>query len=350
MFSILKTFLFNLDPETAHDLAIKTLKFNYLPGKLFEVENEEILNIKLFGKNFPNPIGLAAGFDKSAEVYNSLLKLGFGFVEVGTVTPLKQFGNPKPRIFRLENDKALINRLGFNNDGIEEIKNRIKSEKKKGILGINIGPNKDTKDQKNDFCLGLKNFFDISDYITINISSPNTEGLRDFHEQDKLNDLLSTLNKIKKENKTDVPLLLKVSPDIRDNHITEIADVAIKNNISAIILTNTTNSNRNNLLSKIGKEEEGGLSGEPLQQISTNMIKKFYKQLNGKIPIIGVGGVNSGKSAYEKIIAGASLLQLYTGLVYKGPSIAKAIKKELVKILKFEKIKNIKDAVGINNN
>ncbi len=345
MFSILRPFLFNLDPETAHDLAIKSLKFNLFPSKIFEIEDEQILNIELLGKKFPNPIGLAAGFDKSAEVYNSLLKLGFGFVEVGTVTPLKQFGNPKPRIFRLEDDGALINRLGFNNDGIEVIKNRIKSDEKKGILGINIGPNKDTKDQKNDFCLGLKNFFDIADYITINISSPNTEGLRDFHDQGKLKDLLLTLNKIKKDNKTNVPLLLKISPDVQDNYIPEIVDVAKNNNISAIILTNTTVGHRDNLVSKI-KKEEGGLSGEPLQQISTNMIKKFYKQLNGKIPIIGVGGVNSGKSAYEKIIAGASLLQLYTGFVYRGPSTAKDIKKELIQILKNEGIKNIKDAVG----
>ena len=344
MFSILKPFLFSLDPETAHDLAIKTLKINPFPSKMFEVEDEQMLKIKLLGKNFPNPVGLAAGFDKSAEAYNSLLKLGFGFVEVGTVTPLKQFGSPKPRIFRLEGDGALINRLGFNNDGIEIIKNRIKSDGKKGVLGINIGPNKDTKDQKNDFCLGLKNFFDIADYITINISSPNTEGLRDFHDQEKLKDLLLALNKIKKENKTHIPLLLKVSPDIQDNHISEIIDVATKSDISAIIITNTTDGNRDNLKSEI--KEQGGLSGEPLQQISTNMIKKFYKKLNGKIPIIGVGGVNSGKSAYEKIVAGASLLQLYTGFVYRGPSAAKDIKKELIQILKAEGLNNIKEAIG----
>ena len=347
MFSVLRPFLFKLDPETTHDLAIKSLKFNYLPRKMFEVEDEQILNIELLGKNFPNPIGLAAGFDKSGEVYNSLLKFGFGFIEIGTVTPLKQFGNPKPRIFRLEDDSALINRLGFNNDGIEIIKNRIKSEKKKGVLGINIGPNKNTKDQKNDFCLGLKNFFDIADYITVNISSPNTEGLRDFHDQKKLEDLLLALNKIKSENKINIPLLLKISPDIKDNQISEIAVSAIKNDISGIILTNTTNSNKDKLISDF-KKEEGGLSGEPLQQISTNMIKKFYKQLNGKIPIIGVGGINSGKSAYEKIIAGASLLQLYTGLVYKGPSIVKNIKKELIQILKVEGLNNIKDAIGKN--
>jgi len=347
MFSVLRPFLFNLDPETAHDLAIKSLKLNPFPKKMFEVEDEQMLKVEIFGKQFPNPIGLAAGFDKSAEAYNSLLKLGFGFVEVGTITPLKQRGNPKPRIFRLENDLALINRLGFNNDGIETVKSRIKSEEKKGILGVNIGPNKDTKDQKNDFCLGLKNFYDIADYITINISSPNTVGLRDFHEQEKLKDLLNVLNKIKKDNKTNIPLLLKVSPDIKDNYISEIINAAINYKISAIILTNTTNTNRDHLVDKI--EEEGGLSGEPLQKISTNMIKKFYKQLNGRIPIIGVGGVNSGKSAYEKILAGASLLQLYTGFVYRGPSAAKDIKKELIEILKSEGISNLKDVIGKGN-
>ena len=345
MFSILRPFLFNIDPETAHDLAIKSLKFNPLPSKMFEVEDEQMLKVQLLGKNFPNPIGLAAGFDKSAEAYNSLLRLGFGFVEVGTVTPLKQFGNPKPRIFRLKDDAALINRLGFNNDGIEIIKNRIKLNDKKGIVGVNIGPNKETKDQKNDFCLGLKNFFDIADYITVNISSPNTEGLRDFHKQEKLKNLLLALNKIKKENKTDISLLLKVSPDIEDNYISEIVDVATNNDIAAIILTNTTNGNRDNLRSEI-KKEKGGLSGKPLQEISTNMIKKFYKQLNGKIPIIGVGGIDSGKSAYEKIIAGASLLQLYTSFIYKGPSAAKNIKKELIQILKTEGLNNIKEAIG----
>ena len=345
MFSILRPFLFKLDPELAHDLAIKSLKFNYLPNKMFEIKDEQMLNIKLLGLNFSNPIGLAAGFDKSAEAYNSLLKFGFGFIEVGTVTPLKQFGNSKPRIFRLENDNAMINRLGFNNDGIEIVKNRIQQEKKDGIIGINIGPNKDTKEQKEDFCIGLKNFMQLADYITINISSPNTEGLRDFHNQEKLNDLLKSLNKIKNEEKKNIPILLKISPDISDNHISEIVTIAIENSISALILTNTTNTNRDNLTSD-SKNEEGGLSGEPLQELSTKMIKKFYKKISGKIPIIGVGGVNSGKSAYEKITAGASLLQLYTGFVYKGPAIVKNIKQELIEILKNKGFSNIKEAIG----
>ena len=343
MFSKIRSLLFKLDPELAHSLAIKALKLNYIPKS--KIEKNESIQTTIFGKTISNPIGVAAGFDKDAEVYNSLFRLGFGFVEVGTITPKKQYGNPKPRVFRLEEDEALINRLGFNNSGADVVSSRIENNTPSGLLGINIGPNKDTKDQKNDFCLGLKNFFDIADYITVNISSPNTEGLRDFHDREKLKDLLLALNKIKKENKTDIPLLLKVSPDIKDNHIYEIVEVAIKNDISAIILTNTTNGNRDNLTSGF-KEEEGGLSGNPLHQISTNMIKKFYKELNSQIPIIGVGGVNSGKAAYEKIIAGASLLQLYTGFVYRGPSAAKDIKKELIQILKAEGVKNIKDVVG----
>jgi|TARA_B110000438_G_scaffold264806_1_gene277728 dihydroorotate dehydrogenase len=345
MFSILRPFLFKIDPETAHDFAIKSLKLNIFPSKMFKVEDEQMLEVELLGKKFPNPIGLAAGFDKSAEAYNSLLRLGFGFIEVGTVTPLKQFGNPKPRIFRLEDDQALINRLGFNNDGIEIIKERIISNRKNGILGVNIGPNKETKDPKNDFCLGLKSFSNIADYITINISSPNTEGLRDFHEQEKLVDLMLALNKIKKDNMSNIPLLLKISPDIKNNHVSDIAKIAISSKISAIILTNTTNINKDDLRSEF-KTEEGGLSGEPLNQISNDMIKSFYKELNGKIPIIGVGGVSSGKSAYDKITSGASLLQLYTSFVYKGPSVAKDIKKELIQILKSEGIKSIKDAIG----
>ena len=193
MFSYIKPLLFKINPETAHNLAIKTLKLNCFPSAFFRIDNEDMLKTNLFGKTFSNPIGLAAGFDKSAEVYNSIFKFGFGFVEVGTVTPLKQYGNPKPRIFRLESDKALINRLGFNNDGSEIIHDRILSNSPAGILGVNIGPNKDTQNQKNDFLLGFKKFFDIADYITINISSPNTENLRDFHEDQKLISLINQL-------------------------------------------------------------------------------------------------------------------------------------------------------------
>ena len=345
MFSFIRPTFFKINPELAHDLAIKSLKFNYLPKSFFKVENEAMLEISLFNKKFPNPIGLAAGFDKSAEVYNSIFKFGFGFVEVGTITPLKQYGNPKPRIFRLEKDEALINRLGFNNDGYEIIKKRILKNKKKGILGINIGPNKQTKNQEDDFILGLKNFNNLADYITINISSPNTENLRDFHESKKLIELLKIINEEKKKKNTIIPIMLKISPDINDSTIDEISEIAIDNSITALILTNTTNTNRNNLI-ELQKNEIGGLSGKPLEDISNNIIKKFYKKLSGKIIIIGVGGVDSGKSAYNKIISGASLVQLYTGMIFKGPEVVKNIKKDLINHLKNDGVKNFKEIIG----
>ena len=345
MFSFIRSTLFKIDPELAHDLAIKSLKFNYLPESFFKVENEEMLEIDLFNKRFPNPIGLAAGFDKSAEVYNSIFKFGFGFIEVGTITPLKQYGNPKPRIFRLEKDEALINRLGFNNDGSEIIKKRIQKNKKKGILGINIGPNKQTKNQKDDFILGLKNFYNLADYIAINISSPNTENLRDFHQVKKLNELLKIINKEKEKENITTPIMLKISPDINDSTIDKISEIAINNSIVALILTNTTNTNRNNLI-ELQKNEIGGLSGKPLEDISNNIIKKFYKKLNGKIIIIGVGGVDSGKSAYNKIISGASLVQLYTGIIFKGPEVVKNIKRDLIDYLKNDGVKNLREIIG----
>ena len=199
MFSILRPYIFSLDPEVAHDLAIKSLKANFLPKSFFSVENEEMLETSLLGKTISNPIGLAAGFDKSAEVYNSLFKFGFGFVEVGTITPKPQFGNPKPRVFRLEEDEALINRLGFNNSGSEQISQTIKENNKKGFLGINIGPNKDSKDRIEDYLICFRKFYNLADYITINISSPNTENLRDFHNQDELNLLIDKLKNEKKK-------------------------------------------------------------------------------------------------------------------------------------------------------
>jgi len=326
MFSFIRPFIFNLDPEKAHDLAIKSLKFNFLPSSLFSVQGEEILNTSLFGKEISNPIGLAAGFDKSAEVYNEIFKIGFGFVEVGTVTPKKQYGNQKPRVFRLEKDQALINRLGFNNDGSDAIKKRIEHNAPDGLLGINIGPNKDTDNMYNDFLSCAKTFFPIGDYITINISSPNTEGLRNFHEKENLEKLLIKINEIRKESNFKKSFLLKISPDLDESSINNIVDLSLKNNINGIILTNTSDKNRDKLIDN-QKNEKGGLSGQPIKDLSTKIIKKFYKKLNGKIPIIGVGGVDSGNAAFEKIAAGASAIQLYTGMIYKGPMIVKEIKK-----------------------
>ena len=349
MFSFLRPFIFNLDPETAHDLAIKSLKYNVLPKSLFTVEDEEILNTKLFGKIIDNPIGLAAGFDKSAEVYNEIFKIGFGFVEVGTVTPKKQYGNQKPRVFRLEKDQALINRLGFNNDGSDAIKKRIEHNAPDGLLGINIGPNKDTDNMYNDFLSCAKTFFPIGDYITINISSPNTEGLRNFHEKENLEKLLIKINEIRKESNFKKSFLLKISPDLDESSINNIVDLSLKNNINGIILTNTSDKNRDKLTDN-QKNEKGGLSGQPIKDLSTKIIKKFYKKLDRKIPIIGVGGVDSGEAAFEKIAAGASAIQLYTGMIYKGPMIVKQIKKGLIIKLNEKGFKNISEAIGSNSN
>ena len=348
MFSLLRPYIFGLDPEVAHDLAIKSLKFNIIPKSFFYTDGEEMLETKLFKKKLKNPIGLAAGFDKSAEVYNSLFKLGFGFVEVGTITPRRQTGNLKPRIFRLEKDKAMINRLGFNNDGMELISERIHNSPPEDFLGINVGPNKDTKDKASDFIKCFDKLNKLASYIAINISSPNTEGLRDFHEEKLLSNLLSKLNELKRNQKILCPIVLKISPDIEEKEIFNINELILKFQIDGIILTNTTNQNRENL-SDIKKNEIGGLSGLPLQKLSLKLIKNFYKISKGKIPIIGVGGVDSGHSAFEKIAAGATAVQLYTGMVYSGPGIIKKIKKELIEILKKEKIKNIQEAVGVNS-
>ena len=277
MFSFLRPYIFSLDPEVAHDLAIKSLKANFLPESFFYVEEEEMLETHLFDKKFKNPIGLAAGFDKSAEVYNSLLKLGFGFVEVGTITPKSQLGNPKPRIFRLEKDQALINRLGFNNHGSEIVAQRISENKPKGILGINIGPNRETKNKSEDFYHCLLKLYSYGDYITINISSPNTDGLRNFHEENSMIKLLEGLNKLKKEKKINKPLIVKLSPDINEKNISSIVEIVYKYRIEGIIISNTTDQNRKNL-SDFKKDEVGGLSGKPLKNISTNLIKKFYKE------------------------------------------------------------------------
>ena len=347
MFSIFRPFIFSLDPEIAHELAINSLKFNVLPKNIFQVQNEELLETNLFNEKLPNPIGLAAGFDKSAEVYNSLFKLGYGFVEVGTVTPRRQLGNPRPRIFRLEKDQALINRLGFNNHGSEIVSKRISKNLPNGFLGINVGPNKETKKKEEDYYLCLSRLALYAGYLTINISSPNTEGLRDFHDQHELEKLLTGINKIRKEKNISKPVALKLSPDINNSEISKIIELIIKYSIDGIIVSNTTDSNRENL-TDFQKNEKGGLSGQPLRNLSTDLIRKFFKDTKGKIQIIGVGGVDSGQSAFEKISAGANAVQLYTGMVYKGPGVVRDMKKELISIIKKENFKNISEAVGIN--
>ncbi len=345
MYSNLRSLIFKIDPERAHFLAIQSLKLNLVSNIFDENKNDPILKTKLFNQNLDNPIGIAAGFDKNAEVYNPLFKLGFGFVEVGTVTPLKQYGNEKPRVFRLVEDQALINRLGFNNHGSDTILNRIKSNKKLGVLGVNVGPNKDSNDRLNDYLIGLEKFSEVADYITINISSPNTENLRNFHEENKLKELLKSVSEKKKQLKTEIPIAVKISPDINENQIELISEILLENEISAIIISNTSEASRETL-QNIQRHQKGGLSGKPIEKKSNLLISKFYKLIKGKIKIIGVGGVDSGKAAYDKFLLGADYVQLYTGMVFQGPNIAGMIKKDLKELLIRDGVKNFAEIVG----
>jgi len=343
MFNFFRPFIFRFSPEVAHSLAIKALKLNNLVFN--KPKDSKFLEIEFCGKKLSSPIGVAAGFDKNAEVYNPLFNLGFSFVEVGTITPKPQYGNPKPRVFRLEEDEALINRLGFNNSGSDEISSRIKREIKKGFLGINIGPNKDSINRIEDYLTCFRKFHTLGDYITINISSPNTENLRDFHNQDELNFLIEELKKEKEKLNSKVPIAIKVSPDLNEEQIDIVANILLDKEIEIIIVSNTSDKNRENL-HNINKLEKGGLSGKPIREISNKIILKFYKILGNKIKIIGVGGVDTGQAAYEKIISGASLVQLYTGMIYRGPGIASKISSELIDILKNKGFKKVSDAIG----
>ena len=345
MFSKIRNLIFKIDPEKAHNLAIQSLKLNLVSNVFDENKNDPIFKTKIFNKEIDNPIGMAAGFDKNAEVYNPLFKLGFGFVEVGTITPLKQYGNSKPRVFRLVEDEALINRLGFNNHGADVVLDRIKSNKKLGLLGINVGPNKDSSNRINDYLIGLKTFHQVADYITINISSPNTENLRNFHEENKLLELLKSITKEKNDLKTKVPIVVKISPDIDENQINLISEILLENEINAIIISNTSELSRD-LLSDIQRHQKGGLSGKPIEKKSNILINKFYKLLKGKIKIIGVGGVDSGQAAYDKFLSGADFIQLYTGMVFKGPNVAGIIKKDLKELLIRDGVKNFTEIIG----
>ena len=342
MFEKIRSLIFKFDPESAHDLAIKALKTNLVPLK---VKNYDCLKVNFLEREIPNPIGIAAGFDKNAEVYNSLFKLGFGFVEIGTVTPEPQYGNPKPRVFRLEEDKALINRLGFNNVGSEKASENINKNLPNGLLGINIGPNKDTKNRLEDYLKCFRIFNNLSDYITINISSPNTENLRDFHNNEELKNLLESIHNEREKLKSDIPIAIKISPDINQKKVEEICRSILDYGIKAVIVSNTTDGNRDSLKNQ-KKFQKGGLSGKPLNEISNKLINNFYKILNNKIDIIGVGGVDSGDTAYQKFIHGAKFVQLYTGMVFQGPKIVSKISEELNNILETNNVKRLSDIIG----
>jgi dihydroorotate dehydrogenase len=349
LYDIFSSFLKQTDPEFAHQLAIKFLKNSFLPFDFFKSKDKDNLKQNIFNLTFNNPVGLAAGFDKNAEVYNSFYKLGFGFAEVGTITPKPQDGNPKPRVFRLVEDKAIINRLGFPNEGMDIIKNRILGQSAKGILGINIGPNKENATKIDDYLKCFEGFYDLASYITINISSPNTPNLRNLHDINKISELIDAISSLRQSKNSNVPILYKLSPDIQKDEVEKLSEVFINKKIDGLILTNTSIQNKEHLTSD-HKKENGGLSGSPINQISNEIIRSFFKYLKKQIPIIGVGGVSDAETAYKKIKCGASLLQLYTSMIFKGPYVASSINEDLSYLLEKDGFKNISEAVGVNTN
>jgi len=328
-------FLFLFDPEKIHNLTFFSLKTIFkipflgsLTKLYYKVENDK-LKRNLFGLTFPNPVGIAAGFDKNATHISEFEKFGFGFIEIGTVTPKPQKGNPKKRLFRLKQDNAVINRMGFNNDGVTKIKNRLRGNYKV-IIGGNIGKNKITpnSEAKKDYLICFKELYEYVDYFVVNVSSPNTPGLRELQSREFLSDLFVDLNKFRYNKKNIKPILLKISPDLNEDKIVELLEVIKQNKIDGIIATNTT-TNFPDLISD-NKIEKGGLSGSPLYDKSNDVISFISKKTNGKLPIIGVGGILTPKQAIKKIEAGAHLIQLYTGIIYEGPGIANKINKELL--------------------
>ncbi len=339
-----------LPPETAHTLTIKLLRSN-LSLKRKHKKLFKSLNQKILGINFNNPIGLAAGFDKNAEVMNQMFSYGFGFVEIGTVTPKIQLGNEKPRIFRLIEDEAIINHLGFNNEGSEKILSNIKSFYKNKdineIIGVNIGKNKSTQSDIDDYLYCVEKLGMYSDYITINISSPNTPGLRDLQLRGRIELLVKKIQAKQIEIKGLIkkPIFIKISPDLNDEQLRDIALMSLANNVNGLIISNSTTKRPDTLISSY-KNEIGGLSGKPIFLNSTILLKKMYSLTNGQITLIGVGGVSSGHECYEKIKAGASLVQLYTALVYQGPKIIYKILKELDELILIDGYKNVSEAIG----
>ena len=347
---MLVNFLRLLPPEIAHTITIKLLKSNLTFNKN---KNEEfkVLKQTILGIDFPNPLGLAAGFDKNAEVILPMLAYGFGFVEVGTITPNPQIGNQKPRIFRLLEDEGIINHLGFNNKGsekiIENLKSYYKSDSVGGVVGINLGKNKFTKNNVEDYLYCIERLGIYGNYITINISSPNTPGLRDLQLRGNIEILIKKIQDKQNENKQLVnkPIFIKISPDLDDEQLRDIALMSLANNVNGLIVSNST-IKRPKSLNSLYKNELGGLSGKPIFVDSTIVLKKMYSLTNGQIPLIGVGGISNGNECYEKIKAGASLVQLYTALIYQGPKIVNKIIAELNELNLTDGYKNISEAIG----
>ena len=333
--NIISPFLFLFDPEKIHTFTFFLIKvffkipiLGFIIESFYKVENPKLVR-KLFGLTFENPVGIAAGFDKNATHISEFEKFGFGFIEIGTVTPKPQDGNPKKRLFRLKEDIAIINRMGFNNDGVAKIKNRL-MKKYKVLIGGNIGKNKVTPNSqaKNDYIICFKELYNYVDYFVVNVSSPNTPGLRELQSKEFLNDLFIELNKLRSNETIKKPILIKISPDLSKEKILEILKVIDANKIDGIIATNTT-IDYPDLKSK-NKNELGGLSGAPLYDKSNEVISFISRKTNGKLPIIGVGGISTPEQAIKKMEAGAHLIQLYTGIIYEGPGIVRKINKKLL--------------------
>jgi len=335
--SIIRPILFKFDPEKIHHFTFSALKnFLRLPGvssalaNTFLVEDKR-LERKVFGLTFKNPVGLAAGFDKDAKLYKELSQLGFGFIEIGTVTPKAQGGNPKKRLFRLKEDHAIINRMGFNNQGVEAAVKRLKENNKQVLIGGNIGKNKITPNEQavDDYKICFEALFPYVDYFVVNVSSPNTPNLRALQDKEPLTRLLNTLQSLNAEKESRKPILLKIAPDLTDDQLLDIIEIVNTTKIAGLIATNTTISREG--LASNNKEEIGGLSGKPLTSRSTEVIRFLSKKSNQAFPIIGVGGIHSAQDALEKLEAGASLVQLYTGFIYEGPKLIKEINEAILK-------------------
>lgn len=351
--SLVRPILFSLPPETAHELALHSLSL--LPTRLFAKSySNPALRIERFGLKFANPVGLAAGLDKNGVALQPLAALGFGFIEAGTVTYHPQPGNPRPRLFRLREDEALINRAGFNNDGAAAFARRVEQHRPACVLGVSIGKSKITplENATEDYLASFELVYKVADYVAVNVSSPNTPQLRELQQSQQLTSLLSALQQRNRELQQPLPLLVKLSPDLERSELETIVEVVERLGIDGIIATNTTVS-RDNLRTdaqRVAACGEGGLSGKPIKTRSTKMIADLYQLTGGRIPLIGVGGIFTAEDAWEKITAGASLVQLYTGFIYQGPNIAREINEGLATILAREGFKSISDAVGISVN
>lgn len=332
----------SVDPEAAHGLAIKALKIGLVPSA--GTPTSPRLKTNLAGMDLPNPLGLAAGFDKNAEVLHPLSRSGFGFIEVGAITPRAQPGNPKPRLFRLTEDQAAINRFGFNNDGMDAAASKLAARPKGGVIGLNLGANKDSEDRASDFAKVLSTCGKHLDFATVNVSSPNTEKLRDLQGKAALSGLLAGVMDVRAGLDRPIPVFLKIAPDLTEDEIAEIAEVALETGISGIIATNTTLSREG--LKSAHRDEMGGLSGAPLFEKSTRVLAQLSKLTAGKLPLIGVGGVSNADQAYGKIKAGASAVQLYTALVYGGMGLVKEIVTGLDQRLERDGFSNVAEAVG----